>query len=76
MHTSVVSGKDLATVFNPCSFSLVWDSLCAIFSSLNPLPYQLAVGSGEAVCGRPLNKKTVLGSRVTKVVRLQQQKLF
>lgn len=76
MRASVVSGKDLATAFNPCSFCLVWDSLCAVFSSLNPLPYQLAVRSGEAACGRSLNKKTVLGSRVTEVVRLQQQKLF
>lgn len=43
----------------------------------NHLPYQLVVKSGKAICGHPLNKKTVWGiGETTRLVRLWQQMLF
>lgn len=67
---------------NLCIFCLFWDSLCAmhslpLYQEANHLPYQLVVKSGKAICGHPLNKKTMLGIGETmKLVRLRQQMLF
>lgn len=47
-----------------------------LYREASHLPYQLVVKSGKAICGHPLNKKTVLGTGETKAVRLPQQMLL
>lgn len=77
----VVSGKGLCHNFRIRIASVYFGGLCAMYSpplyrEASHLLYQLVVKSGKAICGHPLNKKTVLGTGETKVVRLPQQMLL
>jgi len=47
-----------------------------LYEEANHLPYQLVVKLEEAICGHPLNKKTVGIGETRKLVRPQQQMLF